>query len=78
MLFVLVPRDATGWDWDRESNADDSHVTVRLHYPLTRPHAIPGVRGSNVGRQKLVESLHLWAGATTVLYGESFASFGDL
>ena len=28
--FVLVPRDETGWDWDRESNADDSHVTVRL------------------------------------------------
>ena len=75
--MVLVPHDETGWDWDRVSNADDSHVTVRLHYPLARPHAVPGVRGSNVGRQKRVESPHLWAGATTVLCGESLASFDD-
>ena len=35
-LSFLVPRDETGWDWDHESTEDDSHVTVRLHYPLAR------------------------------------------
>ena len=31
VLFFLVPRDETGWDWDHGSNEDGFHVTVRLH-----------------------------------------------
>ena len=42
--------EMAGCDVDRESTEGDSHVTVRLHYPLARPHAVPGVRGSNVIR----------------------------
>ena len=74
----MVSHDETGWDWDRVSSGDGSHVTVRLHYPLTRPHAVPGVRGSNGCRLKLGESLHLWAGATRVLCVESPVFVGDL
>ena len=78
VLFVLVPRDETGWDWDYGSNEDGSHVTVRLHYPLARQHAVPGMRGSNEGHQRPGKSLHLWARATIVLCGESHASFDGL
>ena len=58
-LFFLVPRDETGWGWDHGSNGDDSDEMVRLHYPLARQHAVPGVRGSNEGHWRPIESLHL-------------------
>ena len=32
---------------DHGPNEDGYHATVRSHHPLTRPHALPGVRGSN-------------------------------
>ena len=49
-----LEHELAGCGEGRVSIADDSHVTVRLHYPLTRPHAVPGVRGSNVARLQLV------------------------
>ena len=42
--------EVAGCDVGRVSTGGDSHVTVRLHYPLARPHAVPGVRGSNATR----------------------------
>ena len=43
-----------GGDEGRVSTGDDSHVTVRLHYPLARPHAVPGMRGNNATRRQRV------------------------
>ena len=49
-----MEHEMTGCDEDRVSIGDDSRVTVRLHYPLARPHAVPGVRGSNATRLQRV------------------------
>ena len=49
------------------STSGDFRATVRSHYPLARPHAVPGVRGSNGRRLKRDESHHPWAGATRAL-----------
>ena len=40
-----LEQERSGGDVGREPTKDDSHVTVRLHYPLAKPHAVPGVRG---------------------------------
>ena len=49
-----MEHERAGCDMHRESIGDDSHVTVRLHYPLARPHAVPGVRGDNATRLQRV------------------------
>ena len=77
-LFFLVPRDETGWGWDHGSNEDDSDEMVRLHYPLARQHAVPGVRCSNVGHWRPVGSRHLYEEATIMPYEESRASAAGL
>ena len=46
--------EMTGCDVDRVFIGNNSRVTVRSHYPLARPHAVPGVRGSNVARLQRV------------------------
>ena len=66
-LLVWTLHEVAGWDEDRVSSGDGFHVTVRLHYPLARPHAVPGVRGSNESRQRRGESLHPWAEVTRAL-----------
>ena len=33
-LFVLASHEEAGWDWDRVSSGDGSHVTVRLQLLL--------------------------------------------
>ena len=46
--------EMTGGDEDHGSIRDDFRAMVRSHYPLARPHAVPGVRGSNVARLQRV------------------------
>ena len=46
-------------------NLHDSRRRVGSHYPLARPHAIPGVRGSNGEHGEPDGTLHLTAVTTT-------------
>ena len=46
-------------------NLHDSRKKVMSHYPLARPHAVPGVRGINEEHGEPDETLHLTAVTTT-------------
>ena len=46
-LLACGIHEVAGWDVGHVFTSGDFRATVRSHYPLARPHAVPGVRGSN-------------------------------
>ena len=61
---MYVPRGEVGMASSQESSINGSREKVGSYYPLARPHAVPGVPDSTVGRSTLFGIPHLMARAT--------------